>query len=349
MIGDYLKKRFAEVFNKGDLLSVSEPKEISIVTQLCELLGAIGFVGTNSHYGGENYNLPSTFIRGQRCLAFRFVDSLFFNHPEVLNYTNNDVIITDNVPLMEVTCQQLSVLPEFWHIYKCNLIFQNRIPTKGYNCFMNRISGDRSQVFYELIRRNILDKGIVSFNCWRPGSERDVDSIDYTVINYNWQYTQAELFRYEVEHQKGKTLIPYCTLNEDEGLAQLTIDSNVSLILETYTSDSHIVFSEKIFRALQLPRPWLLYCSPGSIALLKNYGFDVLDDYVDTSYDNIIVHGHRLLNILDQLETFIDRKYTEQDYQRFTQATVHNQKLLDKLEQQWPTKFNNILNKIKEL
>jgi hypothetical protein len=98
-----------------------------------------------------------------------------------------------------------------------------------------------------------------------------------------------------------------------------------------------------------MPRPWLLYCSPGSIALLKNYGFDVLDDCVDISYDNIVDHGHRLLTILDQLETFINRKYTEQDYQRFAQATVHNQQLLAKFAQQWPTTFNNILDKIKEL
>jgi hypothetical protein len=346
---DYLKKRLNEVNNSKDLLSASEPKEISIVTQLFELLVSRGFIATNTHHGGENYNLPNTYTRGQRQLAWRFVDSLFFGNPEVLDYTDNDVIITDNVPLIDVTCQQLSVLPEFWHIYKCNLLFQDCTPTAGYNCFMNRIGGDRSQVFYELIRRNILDKGIVSFNCWRPGDGHKINDIDYTVVNYNWQYAQADLFRYEVEHQKGMALIPYCSINESNGLAQCVIDSNVSLVLETYTSDSHIVFSEKIFRALQLPRPWLLYCSPGSIALLKQHGFDVLDDYADVSYDNIIIHGDRLQAILDQLESFITRKYTEQDYQRFAQAASHNQTLLATFAHKWPMRFDEILNRIKEL
>jgi hypothetical protein len=337
MISDYLKTPLC-----------TTPKEKEIGKQLFKLLPTLGFVETS----GMNYhNLPSTFIREQRRLAFQFVDSLFLNTPEILDYTNNDIIITDNVPLTEVSWQHLSVLPEFWHVYHCDLIFQNRMPTKGYSCFMNRISGDRSLVFYELIRRNLLVDGIVSFNCFLPGNNLDIDQNDYSVINYHWQYNKAELFQYDVEHQKGTTLIPYrlSDENENEGLAQLTIDSNIHLILETNISDSHVVFSEKTFRALQLPRPWLLYCSPGSIALLKNYGFDVLDDYVDTSYDNIVEHQHRLLTILDQLELFIGRKYTDRDYVRFEKAAIHNQNLLLMFEQSWPTKFDEILSRIKEL
>jgi hypothetical protein len=129
-------------------------------------------------------------------------------------------------------------------------------------------------------------------------------------------------------------------------LEQCIVDSNVSIILETYTSDSHIVFSEKIFRALQLPRPWLLYCSPGSVKLLKDHGFDVLDDYVDIEYDIIEEHGNRLHKILDQLETFIARKYTDKDYARFNQAAIHNQTLLLNFEKTWPAKFDSILNQI---
>lgn len=131
----------------------------------------------------------------------------------------------------------------------------------------------------------------------------------------------------------------YDTVNTHGTLEQCTIDSNISVVMETYTLDTKIVFSEKIFRALQLPRPWLLYCSPYSIELLKTHGFDVLEDYVDIAYDTITNHWKRMDAILDQLETFIDKQYTRRDYERFEQAATHNQSLLDQFARDWPIRL----------
>ena len=100
---------------------------------------------------------------------------------------------------------------------------------------------------------------------------------------------------------------------------------------------------------MQLPRPWLLYCSPGSVEFLRSHGFDVLDDYVDHGYDNITLHHVRLEHLLDQLETFVVRTYGQQDYERFRQASQHNQKLLQRFAQDWPTKFEKILGEVKDL
>ena len=136
----------------------------------------------------------------------------------------------------------------------------------------------------------------------------------------------------------------YDTVNSHGTLEQCIIDTNVSLILETYTRDEAIVFSEKIFRALQLPRPWLLYCSPFSIELLRSHGFDVLDDMVNTEYDTEKNHWMRLDIILDQLEAFIDRQYTPNDYQRFKQAAKHNQQLLASLLHSWPEKLKTVMS-----
>jgi hypothetical protein len=200
---------------------------------------------------------------------------------------------------------------------------------------MNRVRGDRSLVFYELIRRQLLDRGLVSYNCNKS-----------ELMN---QYEQAELYNYCQEHDVALSCIPYNTVDSNGELEQCIIDSNISLILETYVSDSHIVFSEKIFRALQLPRPWLLYCSPRSVEYLQYYGFDVLDDYVDHSYDATLQHHQRLGKIIDQLSAFIDRRYTEKDYMRFNQAAIHNQTLLKQFIIKWPEKFNNVLEEIKQL
>jgi hypothetical protein len=316
----------------ADGIWISESRELAVVQRLTQHLTASGF--TSLVQNGNNFGYPYIYSRNNIQVNCRLVDSVFFTDPD--SWINGSTVtITDNYPLLPVAGTLISALPEFWSIWNFEPEYIERPATQGYNCFMNRPRGDRSTVFYELIKRNILNKGIVSYNC--------------QLRDYKQEYVNADLHRYQLQHTVGQALVPYNTVESHGTLEQCIIDSNISVILETYTSDSHIVFSEKIFRALQLPRPWLLYCSPGSIALLKNYGFDVLDDYVDMSYDNIIIHGDRLLTILDQLETFIDCRYTDQDYQRFNQACKHNQALLTKFKQQWPAKFDNILNKIKEL
>jgi hypothetical protein len=313
----------------ADGIWISAKKEIEIVKQLNQQLTAAGFsplVQTR-----DNFGYPYIYSRGAMQLNCRLVDSVFFTDPD--SWTNKSTVtITDNHPLLPVAGQLISALPEFWSIWHFEPNYIDRAATQGYNCFMNRPRGDRSMVFYELIKRDILNKGIVSYNC--------------LLEDYQQEYVKADLYRYQPQHTVGQTLVPYNTVEQRGTLEQCIVDSNISVILETYTSDSHIVFSEKIFRALQLPRPWLLYCSPGSVKLLTDHGFDVLDDYVNTEYDNIVKHGHRLLIILDQLETFIDRKYTEQDYRRFDQAAKHNRALLSEFDQRWPDKFNFILNQI---
>jgi hypothetical protein len=264
----------------------------------------------------------------------RIVDSVFFTDPGLFG-NRSAIVITDNYPLQPVAGRLISLLPEIWSIWLFESNYVDRPATKDYNCLMNRPRGDRSIAFYELIKRNLLDKGFVSYNC--------------CLENYQQTFDQLALDDYLQTHIYGKTIIPYNTVESHGSLEQCIVDSKISLILETYTSDSHIVFSEKLFRCLQLPRPWLLYCSPGSIELLQSYGFDVLDDYMDTSYDKITIHSNRLKNIMDQLEKFINVQYNNNDYARFAQMAKHNQQLLKMFAKSWPEKFKNIKQQIQQL
>ena len=75
----------------------------------------------------------------------------------------------------------------------------------------------------------------------------------------------------------------------------------------------------------------------------------MLDDIVDIAYDEIAEHQQRLLSIMNQLETFVDRHYTAEEYKRFDQAAVHNQQLLLKFATQWPARLNNVIETIKKL
>jgi hypothetical protein len=321
-----------QVKTHTDGIWISTSRELAVVQQLNQQLTAAGFVSRVQNT--NNYGYPYIYSRDHLQVNCRLVDSVFMTDPQTWS-SESVVIITDNYPIHSVPGRTISVLPEFWSIWHFDPVYQNCLASRAYNCFMNRNRGDRSTVFYELLKRNILSVGFVSYNCTRE--------------QYEQEFVDAELQQYSDQHRIGQELIPYNTVEAHGTLEQCIIDSNVSLILETYISDSHIVFSEKLFRCLQMPRPWLLYCSPGSIELLQTHGFDLLTDYVDIAYDKIGNHGDRLLNILDQLETFIDRRYTEQDYQRFELAAQYNQALLSKFEQHWPEKFNAILNEITKL
>ena len=153
--------------------------------------------------------------------------------------------------------------------------------------------------------------------------------------------------QYHKEH--ADATVPYNNITNYLNLDSAVIDSRISLVVETYISDDHITFSEKIFRVLQLPRPWLLYCSPQSVQWLEAYGFDTLSDYVDHDYDQILTHWSRMDSILDQLQSFVDRQYSSADLKRFEQAAAHNRQLLQQWEINWPEKLQSVIDQIKNI
>jgi len=336
-----------------DAIWVYHQHTIDIQCRINQEIERAGFtpVSLSKEWKYCQYDLPVLWHRGDQIISWRVEDSLFMEDQEAWSRPKPNAIISDNITLRPIAGHYLSLYPEHMHVYYFNYTCEKHEPRWAFNCFMNRISGDRSIVFYELLRRKLIDKGLVSFNCFRPGDNRnEIDLTDYTEKNYDWQYELADLTKYRVEHEQGRQLIPYNNFEDlDLSLEECILDSKISLVLETYISDDHIVFSEKIFRAMQLPRPWLLYCTPSTITKLREYGFDVLDDYVNHNYDTEIMHFSRLHMIIDELERAVVREYKEQDYDRFAQAAKHNQELLRKYRHDWPKKFDEVLDQIKNL
>ena len=283
------KQFLAEEKQQTDGIWISRHKEQTTIKDLNDHILDSGYEITTVNH--DNYGYPTVFTKDNKTLACRVVDLV----------EEADTMISDNHMLIPKNGKFHSLLPEFWSQWRFEPKYIDRPATISYNCFMNRLRGDRDRVFELLKKRNILDYGLVSY------LDRDYD-----------------------------------TVNAHGTLEQCIIDTKVSLILETYTRDETVVFSEKIFRALQIPRPWLLYCSPHSIELLKAHGFDVLDDYVDIGYDNITMHWPRMDAIVDQLETFINRQYTRRDYELFEQAATHNKQRLDSFATRWPAKLKFI-------
>jgi hypothetical protein len=303
----------------SDGIWIAEPRETAVVQALAAALHHRAIVEQDQ----DNFGFPTVYAGPIYC---RVVDSVFLPNPG-LNQDRMATTVTDNFPLVPIAGHLISIIPEFWSIWRFDPEYVDRAPTKRFNCFMNRPRGDRNIVFYELIRRGLLDSGFVSYNC--------------TPAELTEQYLSAELERYSVEHLTAP--VPYNTVDAHGTLEQCIVDSGVGLVVETYTADDHVVFSEKIFRALQMPRPWLLYSSPGAVALLENHGFDVLSDCVDHTYDRIKEHTPRLMAVLNQLESI------RPDLKRSAAAARHNRKLLKDWARFWPQRLAAVIEELKAL
>ena len=225
-----------------DGIWVSDPIEKSIVKDLSEHILSQGYTATTQD--SNNHGYPYGYTKNNKNLHCRLIDSVF--QPTPVAWTDpNATIVTDNHPLRPVEGKVISLLPELWHIWRFDPVYQD-CTSQGYNCFMNRVRGDRNEVFYELIRRDILHKGAVSYNI--------------TQAELSKQYYSAEQWlTYEEEHSVAQDIVPYNVVDVFGSLEQVIMATNISLILETFMCEDHVVFSEKLFRALQLPRPWMLF------------------------------------------------------------------------------------------
>ncbi len=238
-------------------------------------------------------------------------------------------LVTDNV----VELEHVPLYPEFWGTFSYSPEYTSQQPTKLFNCFMNRICTTRQSWFYQFVRRNLLWHGNVSFLL-------DARQLPRGKELYEDNFKGYEIF--EAEHTLMKDRVPFINFTGD--LDQAVVDSQFSVVIETYFDwPGTVAFSEKVFRALQLPRPMMLYSMPGSVKVLKDYGFDLFDDVVDHSYDSEPNQIQRQIMILDQLCAWRDRPFTDQQLLDFEQRVKHNQNLLQDLRNRWPGRLNAVL------
>jgi hypothetical protein len=125
----------------------------------------------------------------------------------------------------------------------------------------------------------------------------------------------------------------------------------INLVTETSNQtdpDSwHEVFitekSLKAFLYRQIPIFWAV---PGTVQLLRDIGFDVYDDIIDHSYDNIKDPDLRLNTMISTLKIFLDANSLSTLTNLRSELWLRinkNVELLVKLSEQHPTKFHNKL------
>ena len=79
------------------------------------------------------------------------------------------------------------------------------------------------------------------------------------------------------------------------------VQTAISVVLET-VFDNRIHLTEKSLRPLACGHPFMLAAGPGSLALLRKYGFQTFSPFIDETYDTVQDHNLRLDHILEEMK-----------------------------------------------
>jgi len=242
------------------------------------------------------------------------------------------MVITDNWINTPTVYTVARVPDSFYGIYSYQPADQTWRPDRDYTFAVNRIDLKRMRILSNLYQQLKFDCGHVNFNC-AQGRNADLQH------NFHALLTHASAEELPVFHQLAD-MMPLKNYSIDHD--QTYTHSWLNITVETYSSDNVIALSEKIFRCLVTPVPWIAYSGRYTIARLHALGFDVLDDIVDHSYDRLIEAHHKIpafantavvtINALKQHEwTMLS--------QRCLTAATHNQQLLARMRSAWSTDF----------
>ena len=291
----------------------------------------LAYINSNQDY----YNQEIKKVNPNKSIDLVIVDACF---PTRYQDQQKQVLLTSNyiVPGLLDSTKYEQFLTSWYGMYAGNVDITDVVPVKLFNCFINRMDPIRQSWLYQLIRRDIFDQGYVSFNM---EISRHIHMGQYPVgteplVVFDHQFEQ-HLKIFQSEHDCIRSQVPYRNF-DTENLNQIIMSSKFGIVLETYFDrNESITLSEKIFRHLKLPRPWILFSHQHAVKYLRDIGFDVLDDIVDHSYDSIEFSINRQAKLLDIAKELCKLEFNKQLLDRMNTAAVHNQQLLDTMFGTW--------------
>ena len=196
--------------------------------------------------------------------------------------------------------------------YNSELISPNkRSLDKKYISF-NRLTSNarvyRSILISELVKRNILDQGFVSYNDVCPDGGSYQDNLDQAVINRLITPELAE----EVKSNISSVKIPLRIDYQDQefipnhsfvlSAVEQTQRSFCYLVTETCYWESKYHLTEKIFKPIVSRMPFVLVGPVHNLKYLREYGFKTFSKWIDESYDDIEDPIERMLAIGSTME-----------------------------------------------
>lgn len=258
------------------------------------------------------------------------------------------VVITDN----HVACPTVYTVHQlptsFYGIYAHQPQQREWQPDRRFNLAINRLDIKRMILFLEYRKRLPWDEDrevmdYVNFNCWAWDGDNSSTAGLGTNFKQQWSLLdQVQKDAYLDVMLRDMPAMPW--RNHDLDLEPSLCRAWLNLVVETYSSDSVIALSEKTFRALVTPVPWMLYAGRHAVVYLESLGFDCLTDVVPHGYDDrteikTADYGDKCVDwfwMAQEVVTDLRSRDFAGLQSRCEQAAQHNRDLLCRLRRQWP-------------
>lgn len=302
----------------------------------------------------SNSDSNKVWVKGNQTVVVCLVDDIStcnINYSTTMPYIfdKNTTVITDNYITCPTQYRVLQLPDSFFGIYSHTPEILTWTPERRFNFSVNRLDPKRMLMLLEIYYRAYEHHGsldYVNFNCW--SWDGDNSTAEGLVDNFKRQFNLLEPQFQDVYQDTFKQLLAQVPIrNHQYSQEQVHHRAWVNLVMETYSSDTAVALSEKIFRAMCLPVPWMLYCGKYAVAYLNKLGFDTLQDLVPHQYDNqqenrTAAYGDKMVDFVyagNELMLDLQSRDWTALSERCQQAAAHNQQLLANMQQRWSGDF----------
>lgn len=184
----------------------------------------------------------------------------------------------------------------------------------------------RYRCFDLLKKLNLLDKSLVNFSTSRLDVDEsdkyvyrspELDKFENPDIDFSKSWSDPSAFR----NGKG---FPKSSINGWSVIIPEDIYKHTWFSLVTETAWNHIYFlTEKTFKCLCAKRIFLLWAAPGSLGVLRDFGFKTFDGIIDESYD-LETNLEKKSELIGQQMLFLSQSDPVDLYHRAAPILEHN-------------------------
>lgn len=165
--------------------------------------------------------------------------------------------------------------------------------SKDFLCFNKVQREHRLRLIEKVLENNVLDRGYYSFQ-----GDYTNNWIDYLPAEFKHIKLNKDIFPIKLNITPERQSNPSPLVMED---IKLFDDSYFSIITETvfYKNSIHVprlqthvtisnnFITEKTFKTIAAKHPFVMLCSPGTLAELRKIGYKTFSPFIDETYDSI--------------------------------------------------------------